>query len=109
LNQFILGILAGAFIAFASEGSNMAAFNLFAKPETYGLGKALAGVVFATGLMLVIIAGGELFTGNTLITIGVLEEKIKLKDMLSNLVFCISWKFCRSFIYSLHDEHVWSF
>lgn len=40
LNQFILGILAGAFIAFASEGSNMAAFNLFAKPETYGLGKA---------------------------------------------------------------------
>ena len=35
LNQFILGILAGAFIAFASEGSNMAAFNLFAKPETY--------------------------------------------------------------------------
>lgn len=87
LNQFILGILAGAFIAFASEGSNMAAFNLFAKSETYGLGKALAGVVFATGLMLVIIAGGELFTGNTLITIGVLEKKIKLKDMLSNWFF----------------------
>ena len=87
LNQFILGILAGAFIAFASEGSNMAAFNLFAKPETYGLGKALAGVVFATGLMLVIIAGGELFTGNTLITIGVLEKKIKPKDMLSNWFF----------------------
>ena len=87
LNQFILGILAGAFIAFASEGSNMAAFNLFAKPETYGLGKALAGVVFATGLLLVIIAGGELFTGNTLITIGVLEKKIKLKDMLSNWFF----------------------
>lgn len=87
LNQFILGILAGAFIAFASEGSNMAAFNLFAKPETYGLGKALAGVVFATGLMLVIIAGGELFTGNTLITIGVLEKKIKLKDMISNWFF----------------------
>ena len=87
LNQFILGILAGAFIAFASEGSNMAAINLFAKPETYGLGKALAGVVLATGLMLVIIAGGELFTGNTLITIGVLEKKIKLKDMLSNRFF----------------------
>ena len=87
LNQFILGILAGSFIAFASEGSNMAAFNLFAKPETYGLGKALAGVVFATGLMLVIIAGGELFTRNTLITIGVLEKKIKLKDMLSNWFF----------------------
>ena len=87
LNQIILGILAGAFIAFASEGSNMAAFNLFANPETYGLGKALAGVVFATGLMLVIIAGGELFTGNMLIIIGVLEKKIKIKGMLSNWFF----------------------
>ncbi len=87
LNQFILGILAGAFIAFASEGSNMAAFNLFAKPETYGLGKALAGVVFATGLMLVIIAGGELFTGNNLIMIGVLNKKIRLKEMFSNWFF----------------------
>ncbi len=87
LNQFILGILAGAFIGFASEGSNMAAFNLFAKPETFGLGKALAGVVFATGLMLVIIAGGELFTGNTLILIGVLEKKIKVKELLSNWFF----------------------
>lgn len=62
----LLGILAGAFIAFAAEGSNMAAFNLLASPDTYGIGKALAGAVFPTGLMLVLIAGGELFTGNTL-------------------------------------------
>ncbi|GAA0722355.1 formate/nitrite transporter family protein [Clostridium malenominatum] len=83
-HQLILGILAGAFIAFASEGSNMAAFNLFAKPETYGLGKALAGSIFGTGLMLVILAGGELFTGNTLMIISVLEKKIKLREMLKN-------------------------
>ncbi len=87
LNLFLLAILAGAFIAFASEGSNMAAFNLFAKPETYGTGKALAGAVFATGLMLVIIAGGELFTGNSLMTIALFEKKITLKSMLSN--WCI--------------------
>ena len=37
----------------------MAAFNLLASPQTYGLGKALAGVVFGTGLMLVIAAGGR--------------------------------------------------
>lgn len=84
LNQLILGILAGAFIAFAAEGSNMAAFNLFADSATYGLGKVLAGAVFGVGLMLVIIAGGELFTGNTLITLGVLEKQIKVKDMLRN-------------------------
>ena len=84
INLLFLGILAGAFIAFASEGSNMAAFNLFAKPETYGLGKALAGAIFGTGLMLVIIAGGELFTGNALMIVGVLDKKVKVIDMLKN-------------------------
>jgi len=71
----VLGILAGAFIAFAAEGSNMAAFNLFAEPTTYGLGKALAGVVFGTGLMLVVLAGGELFTGNNLFVAGGFDHK----------------------------------
>jgi len=87
INMIILGFLAGAFIAFASEGSNMAAYNLFAKPETYGLGKALAGSVFGTGLMLVLIAGGELFTGNTLILVGVLEKRVRLSAMLKNWFF----------------------
>ena len=80
----ILGIMAGAFIAFAAEGSNMAAFNLFARPETYGLGKALAGVVFGTGLMLVVLAGGELFTGNTMILAAVCDKKVKISGMLRN-------------------------
>ncbi len=87
INMILLGVLAGAFIAFASEGSNMAAFNLFANPQTYGLGKALAGAVFGTGLMLVIIAGGELFTGNTLILTGVLSKKIRVSAMLKNWFF----------------------
>ncbi len=87
INMILLSILAGAFIAFASGGSNMAAFNLFAKPDTYGLGKVLAGSVFGTGLMLVIIAGGELFTGNTLILAGVLDKKINVAGMLKNWVF----------------------
>ncbi|MCR5482375.1 MAG: formate/nitrite transporter family protein [Clostridia bacterium] len=86
LNLLILGILAGAFIAFAAEGSNMAAFNLFAKPETYGLGKVLAGSIFGTGLMLVVIAGGELFTGNNLILAAVLDKRTTLGLMLKNWV-----------------------
>lgn len=87
VNLLLLGFLAGAFIAFASEGSNMAAFNLFAKPETYGLGKILAGSIFGTGLMLVIIAGGELFTGDTIIMVAVLDRKVKLSKMLKNWFF----------------------
>lgn len=82
----LLGILAGAFIAFAAEGSNMAAFNLFANPKTYGLGKALAGTIFGTGLILVLIAGAELFTGNTLILSALLERKVTLKSMFRNWV-----------------------
>ena len=84
INTFLLAFLAGAFIAFAAEGSNMAAFNLFMKADTYGLGKALAGAIFGTGLMMVVIAGGDLFTGNSLMIMGVLDKKIKLSEMLKN-------------------------
>jgi len=96
INLFLLGILAGVFIAFAAEGSNMAAFNLFAKPETYGLGKVLAGAIFGTGLMLVLIAGGELFTGNTMIVAAVLDKKVSIKAMLKNWFFVFLGNFVGS-------------
>lgn len=85
--MLLLGFLAGAFIAFAAEGSNMAAFNLWLNADTYGLGKALAGSIFGTGLMLVIIAGGELFTGNVLILASVLQRKTAIERMLKNWLF----------------------
>ena len=92
----VLGFLAGAFIAFASEGSTMAAFNLLAKPETYGLGKALAGTIFGAGLMFVIIAGGELFTGNTLMLTGVLHRRITIPAMLRNWALVYAGNFIGS-------------
>lgn len=95
---FVLGILAGAFIAFAAEGSNMAAFNLFAEPTTYGLGKCIAGSIFGTGLMLVVLCGGELFTGNTLIFAGVLEKKVKISRMLRNWVIVYAGNFVGSLL-----------
>lgn len=98
INMVLLGILAGVFIAFAAEGSNMAAFNLLAKSDTYGLGKALAGVVFSTGLMFVLIAGGELFTGNMLITVAVLDKKVKIKAMLKNWIFVMIGNFIGSIL-----------
>lgn len=84
--SFILAVLAGAFIAFAAEGSSMAAFNLFASPDTYGLGRFIAGLVFPTGLMLVVLAGGELFTGNVLLSFAVFEKRILVRAMLKNWV-----------------------
>lgn len=81
-----LALLAGAYIAFAAAASNMAAFNLLADQTKYGLGKCLAGAIFAGGLMLVILCGAELFTGNNLILMGVLNKKVKTSAMLKNWV-----------------------
>ena len=50
------------------------------KPGT----KLLAGGVFSVGLMLVVIAGAELFTGNNLMAISVFQKKATVKDMLRN-------------------------
>jgi formate/nitrite transporter len=73
-------MLAGAFIAFAAQGSNVAIHTV----ESVGLAKALAGALFATGLMLVIVAGGELFTGNCLMIVALADRKISLSSMLRN-------------------------
>lgn len=82
--QLMLAVLAGAFIAFASEGSNMAAFNLLSDPSTYGMGRLVAGVVFGVGLMLVVIAGGELFSGNVLLSAALFDRKIKPSALMKN-------------------------
>lgn len=79
---FVLGILAGAFIAFASEGSNAAIYNI----PWAGVGKTLAGAIFTTGLMMVIVAGSELFTGNTLMVAALAQKRITLWGMLRNWI-----------------------
>jgi formate/nitrite transporter len=83
IRQFVLGILGGAFIAFASEGSNAAIHTI----SSVGIAKTLAGALFATGLMLVVIAGAELFTGNCLMSVALFDKKISLAAMLKNWLF----------------------
>ncbi len=72
--MLLLGILAGAFIGFGSELAIMITHDM---PEYLGVGftKFMFGSVFSVGLMLVIIAGAELFTGNNLILIKVLNHE----------------------------------
>lgn len=82
----ILGFLAGAFIAFAAVGSNTAAFNLLMDPQTFGIGKLVAGAVFTAGLIMVILTGTELFTGNVLILAALAEKKVSLGRMLRNWI-----------------------
>jgi formate/nitrite transporter len=89
LKQFILGILAGVYIAFAAEGSNVAVHTM----QSVGLAKALAGAMFATGLMLVFAAGAELFTGNCLMVVACLQKKISWISMLKNWFFVYAGNF----------------
>ncbi len=106
-NTLALGILAGAYIAFGAEGSTMAVHDL----PGVGLGRVLAGILFATGLMLVIVCGAELFTGNVLIWVGVLERKIPVEAMLRNwsLVYVANFIGSLLIVYLMYASGLWSF
>jgi formate/nitrite transporter len=77
---FILGILAGSYIGFGGLLSTTVTFDMAAK---WGLGftKILGGAAFSVGLMLVVIAGAELFTGNNLMVSSVMSREITLSTM----------------------------
>ncbi|WP_027624842.1 formate/nitrite transporter family protein [Clostridium lundense] len=78
----LLGILAGAFIALGGFSSTVASHAI----SNFSLSKFVAGAVFPVGLMLVIICGAELFTGNCLMITGVLDKKLKTNDMIKNWI-----------------------
>lgn len=82
LKMFILGMMAGAFIAFGGAASNVVVHGI----DNAGVAKMLAGVIFPVGLMLVVFTGSELFTGNCLMIMGALDKKIKVSKMIRNLV-----------------------
>lgn len=81
LSLLVLAILAGAFIALGA----MFATTVLAGADgvlPYGVSRLLAGSVFCLGLILVIVGGAELFTGNTLIVIALAAGEIRLVEML---------------------------
>lgn len=94
----IMGMMAGAYIAFAGAAANMASFNLLLGTETYGLGKILSGTIFTGGIIMVTLAGAELFTGNSLMTLAVFEKKISLLKMLRNWIIVYIANFAGSIL-----------
>lgn len=77
-----LGILAGLFIGFGGLGNIIISQTL--GNIDVGLAKFAGAAVFPVGLMLVVIAGAELFTGNNLMTLSFMEKKITLPQMFRN-------------------------
>lgn len=85
LQMIVLGIFAGAFIAFGAQGAITIGQTL-GKIDV-GLGKFAFAAAFPVGLMLVVICGAELFTGNNLMFLGVLAGKYGMGKMLRNWIF----------------------
>jgi len=78
---FIFGVLAGIYIAF---GAAVATAVLSGGTLDGGLARFLSGSVFSVGLILVLILGSELFTGNILMTIGLIYQKYSFTKVLRN-------------------------
>ena len=81
LSLLALAVLAGAFIALGA----MFATTVLAGADgvlPFGLSRLLAGVAFSLGLILVVLGGAELFTGNTLMVMAWAAGKVRLQEML---------------------------
>jgi formate transporter len=95
LTMFTLAVLAGAFIGIgALFATTLSAGSISLKDATgsvvfttalpYGVTRLLAGLAFSLGLVLVVVGGAELFTGNTLIMIAYMSRKVSLWGLLKN-------------------------
>jgi len=76
---FVLAILAGVFIGFGAEFYTMVVHD---SGLAFGLNKLVGGLVFSLGLVLVVLAGAELFTGNTLMVMGYVDGVIGARGLL---------------------------
>lgn len=81
LQTAMLGVLAGVFI-----GLGTLHFTIVVSDSTLGfaLQRVLGGVVFSLGLLLVVVAGAELFTGNNLLAMAWAAGKISTGERLRN-------------------------
>lgn len=95
LTVLVLSVLAGAFVSFGA---------IFATTVTagvglpYGVGRLLTGLVFSAGLIMVIIAGAELFTGNNLIVMAWASGKVRARAVLVNWVLSFTGNFVGAFL-----------
>ncbi len=106
--MFMLSVLAGAFISLgAIFATTVSAGGMpviaadgtvaFSTSLPYGITRLLAGLVFSLGLILVVVGGAELFTGNNLIVMAWANGKVTLGAMLRNWVIVYFGNFVGSF------------
>jgi formate transporter len=99
--MFALAMLAGAFIGTGAIFCTVVTTGLAAAGVGYGLIKLLGGLVFCLGLIAVIVAGAELFTGNNLIIMGFANGRVPLSGLLRNWVIVYLGNFVGSILTAL--------
>ena len=106
VNVILLSFLAGAYIAFGGLLAEVANAGMVAAGLPIGLSKFVFGAVFPVGLIIVVLAGSELFTGNVMfMTIGVLDGTASVGGLAKNWV--LSWLF--NFVGALFVAYVLAF
>ena len=108
VTMFVLAMLAGAFIAL---GAMFYTFVVHNSTLSLGLTQLIGGLVFCLGLVLVIIAGAELFTGNNLIVMAYVSGDIKLSQLVRNWVIVYLGNFVGALLMVLlvYFSNHWSF
>ena len=102
---FWLGVNAGVFIALGAQFATLIMSDSGLHP---GLTAVVAGTVFCLGLIMVVVAGAELFTGNCMIFIGYMEKRISTKRIFDHWNLSLIGNFVGSlivvvFVYKAHQ------
>ncbi|MDI3321518.1 formate/nitrite transporter family protein [Pinibacter soli] len=81
--MLFLGIMAGVFLSLAAHATIIVTHNI----PYLGFARLISGLIFPVGLVLILLSGSELFTGNTLIMVSCLQKKASWKNYAKSLFF----------------------
>lgn len=97
LKTLVLGIFAGVFVGFGAH-ADIVMIQTMGKTMDIGFAKFMGAAVFPIGIIFVVVAGAELFTGNCLISITVFNKKAKMRGLLKNWVLVYVGNFIGSIV-----------
>lgn len=105
---FVLSLLAGFYIAFGAQLSTVVTQDA-AQFFGFGVARFLGGSLFSVGLMLVVVCGAELFTGNSLLAGAALHGEISWSKLAENWVIVLVGNFIGAlfFAWLMYETRLW--
>lgn len=105
---FVLSLLAGFYIAFGAQLATVVTQDA-AQYVGRGVAGLLGGSVFSLGLMLVVVCGAELFTGNSLLAAAALHGEISWGKLLENWLVVLAGNFIGALlmVWLLYESRLW--